>query len=188
MILRRSQRGRLLGVAIAAAAIFALSCSGDDYTGAEVFPCPNKAVFIGEPEGGGALVQSVSSFMERRCGTLDCHGASSRPMRLYGQLGRRHPDEDNVVGGATTTRLELEANYAAVCGVEPEKMATVVQDLGASAEDLLLVGKARGIEGHKGGTVVKQNDEADQCIVRWLQNDPLDAVSAACAAAIKKLR
>lgn len=36
----------------------------------------------------------VAEVLERRCGTLDCHGAASRPLRLYGNSGLRRPEPD----------------------------------------------------------------------------------------------
>jgi hypothetical protein len=36
----------------------------------------------------------VSEVYERRCGTLDCHGQPSRPLRIYGNSGLRRPEPD----------------------------------------------------------------------------------------------
>lgn len=175
---------------VAGAAIVSLSaasCSGDEYTKTQVYACPNKSAFTGVPAGGGATLPSVSAYMERRCGTLDCHGSFEIPMRLYGQLGRRHPTEGNIPGGALTTAAELDANYGTVCSVEPEQTAAQVADFGQKAEELLIVRKARGVEGHKGGTVVKEGDSADQCIVGWLRGLKLEDISPSCQQAIDKL-
>src|SRR6185312_12256946 len=125
-----------------------------------------------------------SEYMDRRCGTLDCHGSDSRPMRLYGRLGLREPAETNVSGGKPTTPAELIANYGAVCSIEPEKTAAAVQDQGQSAELLLVVQKARGNEAHKGGAVVKQGSPGDNCIAGWLRGDDPAMVAAACQTAI----
>lgn len=177
-----------LAVVMAAGLGFAgSSCSGDEYTGREALVYPNKASFTGIPDGGGATMPGVSAYMERRCGTLDCHGGAEIPMRLYGQLGRRAPDEGNIPGGVATTLEELEANYGAVCSVEPEKTAAQAADFGQTAEELLVVRKARGVEGHKGGTVVKEGDAADQCIIGWLRGVSLDTLTPLCQQAIDKL-
>jgi hypothetical protein len=168
-------------------ALSAMSCLGADATATQVYACPDKSSFTGLPAAGGAAMPGVSAYMERRCGTLDCHGSFEIPMRLHGQLGRRDPTEGNIPGGALTTTAELEANYGAVCSVEPEKTSEQVSDFGQSAEDLLIVRKARGIEGHKGGTVVKQGDAADKCIVSWLRGRPLTEISPVCQEAIDKL-
>jgi hypothetical protein len=164
----------------------ASGCSGDEYAESQVFACPSRTVFTGVDEGGGAALPSVSAYMERRCGTLDCHGGPTIPMRLYSEFGRRHPSEGNLTGDLPTTPLELEANYGAVCAVEPELMAKQVGTaFGATAEELLLVRKARGIEGHKGGAIMKKGDAADQCILQWLRGgEPLTTVSGYCQAAI----
>ena len=73
----------------------------------------------------------VSQLMERRCGTLDCHGQPGRSMRIYGRYGLRKPTttpQDGYVSGglAPTTAEEMNANLDSTCGVEPEKMAAVV--------------------------------------------------------------
>lgn len=173
----------------AAAALLSLalsSCGDEELTSKQVFGCPSKSSFTGVPEGGGTRMAAVSAYIERRCGTLDCHGSAEIPMRLHGQLGRRDALEGNIPGGAATTDKELDANYGAMCNVEPEKTAAQVDDFGQSAEELLIVRKARGIEGHKGGTIVREGDAADQCIVGWLRGLPLDQVAPNCQAAIDK--
>lgn len=181
----------LYGAAMAAAtallALGASGCSGDEYTGTEVFVWPDKSAFTGIPVDGSGTLPAVSSYMERRCGTLDCHGSALIPMRLYGQFGRRHPDEMNFPGGLGTTAAELEANYGTVCSVEPEKTAEQAQNLGQTADTLLIVRKARGTEGHKGGTILKEGDAADKCILGWLRNNGLASVTEDCKKAIAQI-
>lgn len=150
----------------------------DDLNDRQTLACPSQEVFEA----------SVSPYMERRCGTLDCHGQPARPMRLYGQLGLREPNDTNVSGGAATTPTERTLNYQAVCNVEPEGMAEVVADQGNSAEDLLLIRKARALERHKGGKVVNQTDAADRCLVGWLANLPAEDVAKDCEAAVGQLQ
>jgi hypothetical protein len=158
----------------------AWSCVGEGEE--EMVPCPDKDVFT----------LHVSPYIERRCGMLDCHGTPMRNMRIYGQLGLRHPNEPdgkkNVAGGAATTQTELDANFAAVCNLEPEAMQGVLETFGASAEKLLLVTKARGAERHKGGTVVNENDEGDRCILNWLKRRGEMVVAPDCAAAVDRLK
>ena len=111
-------------------------------------------------------------------------------MRIYGRIGLREPAENNVTGGNGTTHLELDDNYDSVCNVAPEEMSKAVDDDGASAEKLLLLQKARGIEGHKGGTVVVQGSEGDLCLLGWLQSGQhgkLDDVSPHCKKALEDL-
>ena len=149
--------------------------------------CPSESVFTGVWPDGGPAGASVSEYMTRRCGTLDCHGSEARPMRLYGRLGLRDPGESNYSGGAATTPLELTDSYAAVCSVQPEQTQAAVDDNGASGELLLIVQKARGIEGHKGGQVVTQGSPGDNCIAGWLRGDEPAMIAAACQAAIDGL-
>ncbi|NUQ78114.1 MAG: hypothetical protein HUU21_31670 [Polyangiaceae bacterium] len=179
-IITLSALGALLG-------LVAPGCLGDEATATEDLNCPNKSAFTGIPADGGAAMTGVSAYMERRCGTIDCHGSAYRWMRLHGQLGRRLPGGGNVSGGAPTTAAELEANYASVCGLEPEKTAEQVDTFGQSAEELLIVRKARGIEGHKGGPIVKEGDPGDQCIVGWLRSVPLAELAPLCQQAIDRI-
>jgi hypothetical protein len=163
--------GSVLGLSLGGA-----SCVGEG--GYEDFACPNHDVFI----------KSVSPYLERRCGTLDCHGEVTRPMRLYGQYGLRHPTENNISGGSSTTAIEKEDNFASVCNQDPAPMQQVTEDRGVSAEKLLLVNKARGLEKHKGGKIVNEQDAGDRCILGWLRLMPPDQVAADCEAAIKPLK
>ncbi len=165
-------------------AIAIASCK--DYSGKQEFACPSHEVFTGV-SATNTQVPSVSAFMERRCGTLDCHGSQFRPFRLMGQHGLRSRDEGNVPGGKATTRLELDANYSAACNLEPEKMAKAVEDVGQSADKLLIIQKGRGVEGHKGGAVLKPGTPGDECVAGWLRGDPIASVAPQCQAAIDKL-
>lgn len=184
--MKRVALGVVLVSALSALGLSVASCVGDG--GTETFACPSKSVFTGVwPDGGAPAGASVSEYMARRCGTLDCHGTELRSMRLYGQYGLRDPGESNVSGGKVTTPAELTANYGSVCTVEPEKTSAAVDDEGQSAERLLVVRKARGEEAHKGGAVVKQGSPGDNCIAGWLRGDPPAEVAAACQAAINGL-
>ena len=119
--------------------------------------------------------QAVSPLLEQRCGTLDCHGNDARPLRLYGQNGLRfvgdEEDPDLYSGNlaAPTTPQEVERNYFAVCGLEPEKMVAVSQ--GEDPDTLTLVRKARLTEKHKGGRIWDKGKIEDRCLVGWLTTD-----------------
>ena len=153
-----------------------------------VCACPSESVFTGLwPDGGAPAGAAVSEYMTRRCGTLDCHGTVTQPMRLYGRLGLRDPAELNVSGGKATTPLELTDSYVAVCSIQPEQTNAAVLDDGASGELLLIVEKARGIEAHKGGQVVTEGSPGDNCIAGWLREDDPAMVAAACQTAIDGL-
>jgi len=174
---RRSLMMLVVGSLGAATALGVTSCL-DDPAARELFLCPDSEVFAAY----------VSPMMERRCGTLDCHGNDFRPMRLYGELGLRHPGEINVSGGDATTALELNDNYRSICAVEPEKVSKVAQDPGGqSVNGLLLVRKARGEEGHKGGKVFDPFDDSDLCVVGWLRGDNPKSVRTACQKALDAL-
>ncbi|MFO0619307.1 MAG: hypothetical protein U0414_42355 [Polyangiaceae bacterium] len=126
--------------------------------------------------------QKVSPVLEQRCGTLDCHGNTARPLRLYGNVGLRAPDPDHAddpnyyPGGKTpTTENEQMLNYRAVCALEPELMdkvmkKTVLDDTGqpATPDILTFVRKPRLSEKHKGGRIWDQGKPGDRCLTAWL--------------------
>jgi hypothetical protein len=171
---------------VLAFAIGAITLSCGPYDGVEDVACPSKATFTGVPDKGMPAT-GVTAYLERRCGTLDCHGSSLRPLRIYGRDGLRDPYAFDVSGGKGTTPAEAAQNYGAVCDVEPEKMQDVVSSAGASADKLLLVRKARGIEGHKGGTIFRTGSAGDRCVTGWLAGQPFDTVTTACQAALDEL-
>ncbi len=120
----------------------------------------------------------VSAVLERRCGTLDCHGHVARPLRIHGQYGLRRPEDagaiyienyDEYYSGGTvpTTGAELEDNYRSVLALEPE-LAGKVFAKSADPEVLSIVRKARLREKHKGGLLWNKGDPGDVCLVNWL--------------------
>ena len=123
---------------------------------------------------------AVSAVLERRCGTLDCHGSLYRPLRIYGFSGLRLLDDPAgyvdggpagdpgaVPGGDGTTEAELEFNWQAVCGLEPERMNAVVA--GEVAPDgLQLLRKPLMLEHHKGGQVFFRGSPGYTCLESWL--------------------
>jgi hypothetical protein len=111
----------------------------------------------------------VSQVLERRCGTLDCHGDPSRPLLLHGRNGKRLSSAGQV-GESGTSPAEYAANRLSVCGVEPEKMSAVV----AGEEDLLtltVIRKPLLDEAHKGGRVFLQTSEGFLCFASWIEED-----------------
>jgi hypothetical protein len=117
----------------------------------------------------------VSSFLEQRCGTLDCHGQVGRPLRIYSGRGLRLQLDDggiNIPGQGGTTAPEKYANYQAAISIEPEIMTQVQADQGQNPERLLLVRKPRLMERHKGGQIVVPGDSGDTCLISWLQGNP----------------
>jgi hypothetical protein len=111
----------------------------------------------------------VSQVLERRCGTLDCHGDASRPLLLHGRNGTRLSPTGEV-GEAGTSPAEYAANRLSVCGVEPEKMSAVV----AGEEDLLqltVIRKPILDEAHKGGRVFLQTSPGYLCFASWIEGN-----------------
>lgn len=126
----------------------------------------------------GELFRPISAVLERRCGTLDCHGQSARPLRIYGQNSLRRPEVEGspsvtnpneyYPGGLEpTTQAELLDNYESACALELEVMARVV-DKQDEPEALTLVRKPRLLEKHKGGLVWNKGDDGDACLVNWI--------------------
>lgn len=122
----------------------------------------------------GADFRPVSAVIERRCGTLDCHGSLARPMRIFGQYGLRESPSDaggDYPGGLLPTTVEeLTSNFRSMCGLEPEKLDLVVSKR-ADPSTLTLVRKPRLAEKHKGGLVWNKGDDGDQCLVGWLTGE-----------------
>jgi hypothetical protein len=113
----------------------------------------------------------VSRTLDAHCGTLDCHGSSTRNLRLRGWSGRRL-DASHVPGGAPTTPLETGANYCAVTALEPEILERVARENGADPERLTLLRKVRGKEAHQGGKVFAPGSAGDACLLAWLAGNP----------------
>jgi hypothetical protein len=109
----------------------------------------------------------VADALERRCATLDCHGATSRNLRLYAGNGLRL-DPADVSGSGSTTEAEYEASYRSVVGLEPEILSAVLLAGGSAPERLTLVRKARGLEDHAAGAVLQAGAPADRCMTSWL--------------------
>lgn len=113
----------------------------------------------------------VSQVVERRCGTLDCHGDGSRSLRIYGRTGLRKPREatpGHVPGGlVATTAEEVQSTYLSICGLQPELMNDVTQNK-TDPSELLILRKGRLVESHKGGQVLVEGAAGDRCIYSWL--------------------
>jgi hypothetical protein len=154
----------LAGIAMAGATAGAASCSS----------VPSDAqVGIDAPPDSVAEFGPVGDYLDHRCGTLDCHGMSTRNLRIWGCEGMRLDPTDipyctRALGGKATTPDEYEATYRSLVGLEPTVMSTVVSGGGEHPELLTFVRKARGIEAHKGGVLVMPGDPQDVCITSWL--------------------
>ena len=62
----------------------ASGCAFPDTTGTVSSVCADRASF-----------DAVSPFVEAGCGTIDCHGAPSRPLRVMGYSGLRLSSSDH---------------------------------------------------------------------------------------------
>ncbi len=113
----------------------------------------------------------VDPYLQRRCGTLDCHGQPGRAYRLYGFTGFRlyNLDAGLVSGQQPTTPEEVLANYQAAVALEPEEMSRLMATQGTDPNKLLLLRKALRIERHKGGPAMAEDDPGYRCVVAWLR-------------------
>jgi hypothetical protein len=122
---------------------------------------------------GSFRANGVSTLIEKRCGSLDCHGSPARNMRIYSARGLRLPNDAGILPGTgDTTQDETTANYQSLLTVEPEATNKVIADNG-DPYSLLIVKKPLEIEKHKGGAVIRRGDDAERCIVSWLKEDSL---------------
>lgn len=126
---------RHFGVPLVGLLAASLVAAGSPLVGACSPPDPNRATVVGFVDSNGDLDPSlaqfkdrgVSRFLERRCGTLDCHGRPERPLRIYGSLGLRLPNDAGLrPTTGDTSNDEVTANYEAVVGLQPEVMTRVV--------------------------------------------------------------
>ncbi|MFO0736989.1 MAG: hypothetical protein U0270_13970 [Labilithrix sp.] len=117
--------------------------------------------------------ESVDPYLQKRCGTLDCHGQPGRPYRLYGFSGIRDQTEEGgsplVSGQQPTTPGEVVSNYQATIGLEPEEMSRVVARQGQNPNTLIFLRKPLKIERHKGGQLMTEDDVGYRCVTAWLR-------------------
>ena len=157
-------------VATLAAGAGLLACSAANEQ--ESFRAPSRVDF-----------DAVSATLGVHCGSLDCHGSTTRNFRIYSENGLRL-DASSVSGDGGTTLDEHDANYASVLALEPELLDRVVADQGRHPERLTLVRKARGSEAHEGDGQLPPGSDGDTCLTSWLAG----AVDrSACARAAEPL-
>jgi hypothetical protein len=117
---------------------------------------------------------SVDPYIEKQCGTLDCHGEPGRGFRVYGFRGLRlYSQEAGLVPGVQqTTAEEINANFFALISVEPETFNRVMAKNGQDADSLLFMRKAMNLERHKGGALFAKDSAPYRCITAWLRLVP----------------
>ncbi len=132
-------------------------------------PQETQTLLVDSARPDRASFDAPSAYMERHCGSLDCHGQPGRPLRVYSQFGMRLSDDD-MPGGRPRTDDELTANYVATISLEPEIMTQVAEQHGAEPERLMLIRKPLGTERHKGGQIFSdQSDPGYLCLTSWLR-------------------
>ncbi len=110
----------------------------------------------------------VHRFLEKRCGTLDCHGQTGRPFRLFSMGGLRLLNDAGLVSGlGADSPEEVYANYQALVGLQPEETSKVVSGSDPPTV-LLIVAKPLALQTHKGGPVLAAGDPGDVCLESWL--------------------
>lgn len=124
--------------------------------------------------------QYVDPYVQRRCGTLDCHGQPGRAYRIYSVNGLRPFDvgdagdgtpltSGGALGGPGVEEFQTRANFESAIALEPEEMSRVVARQGQYPDTLLLLRKPHGQERHKGGVVMPSGDRGYDCLVAWLK-------------------
>ncbi len=136
--------------------------------GASACSAPSPGTFAAAALPDEATFGPVAQLLDVRCGSLDCHGAVGRNLRLYGSAGLRLAPTDRPLAPPCDTPAEVVQDYASVVDLEPEVMSAVVASGGADPERLTMVRKARGAEAHKGGAIWAAGDPSDTCLVSWL--------------------
>ena len=160
MIRKRAYASIPMWLALAAAGISCTGIVGD--------ASPDFTLLV-PPRNG---FESVADAMQPSCGTLDCHGQPDRNLRLYGGRGLRL-DPVKASKDGDTQPAEYDANYWSVVALEPEILSMVIADGGRDPERWILIPKGRGTTRHKGGTLMRPDDDLDQCIVEWLKGNIL---------------
>jgi hypothetical protein len=185
----QSRLARAVGAALFAsvAALAALASASCTVDAKATFV--RKAALTGKRANSVDFQNNVSVVFEKRCGTLDCHGTIARNLRIYSSGGLRIPNEAGITpGGGATTLEEINANYESLLNLEPEQTNEVLFD-NADPHTLLILKKPLQLEHHKGGPAITRGDDAETCILSWLQEDasnPFNATACTNAATFPK--
>jgi hypothetical protein len=150
-------------------------------------PDPSLEVEIQQPDfsqfAGDSANPGVHTFLEQRCGTLDCHGQEGRAFRLFSSGGLRLPGDGGAYPGSSPdTAEEIAANYESLVGLQPEQTSLVVTGR-AAPNTLLICAKPLALQTHKGGQVLAPNGSGEACLESWLVGQ-IDEPSCAAAAQV----
>jgi hypothetical protein len=158
---------------LVALATIVIGCTRD-LAEPEAFACPEVPVDD---------FRNVSAVLEKRCGSLDCHGQLARPLRIMGSTGLRlftpsefsDPSQAEEAGGIpgglkATTEQELEQNRLSLCGVEPERTEQVVIG-NLEPTELMIIKKPSLRERHKGQQVFFKGGAGEECVASWLTGE-----------------
>jgi hypothetical protein len=175
------------GSAVVVAAALLAGCDTPDpdaatylyFNDAGAASLPDFGQFAGDAASGGVHV-----FLETLCGTLDCHGQTGRPFRLYSAGGLRDPvggldsclgdggvyvEAGGIPGVGADTPKEVCDNYLSLVSLQPDDLIRVRQGEELPTE-LLIVLKPEGGGHHKGGTKFTDTGYPAICLESWLLN------------------
>lgn len=171
---------RLAPVLVVALCATAIGVAVGGGTSACNIPNGNRTTEIYEPDFL-TYKTTIDAILQRRCGTLDCHGQPGRAYRIHGFTGIRLPAEDGgkglVSGREPTSEAEVGANFRAIIALEPEEMARLVARAGEDPQKLLFIRKAANLERHKGGPVIAPGDDTYACLTAWLRIQTITRIS-----------
>lgn len=160
--------------ALVAGGLFATAAST---TSCASSPDTDRVTVVIQPDYT-AYKENVDTYLNRRCGTLDCHGQPGRAYRMYGREGFRLYtvlDGGLVSGVQPTTEEEKLANFQAIVGLEPEEMSRTMalandpdRQEAEGLKRLLFIRKPLRLERHKGGPAMAEDDPGYRCVRAWL--------------------
>lgn len=164
---------------LAGAVLALVACAAQPDDAAE----PRLVVADIDPAAYATAVQPV---VERKCGSLDCHGHTARGLRVYGQNGLRIANTaGRTPGEGATTPEEARATYQSILALQPEKTNAFAAKSPRTAEDaydLTFLAKPLQLERHRPGRSLAKGEPAEQCITSWLVGTTDAAI---CTSAVK---
>lgn len=169
-------RARIAGCAILSCAVGAViaACAATPDPNLETTVAVSPEAFSDYAGGGPNNNAGVQGFLAQKCGSLDCHGAVGESFRIFSQYGLRLVDDaGDIPGGGATTPAEIFASYVSVITIQPELTAKAFHGA-IDPHQLLILRKPLGLERHKGGQVLENNDNGDLCLTSWFA-EGLDA-------------